>query len=695
MANIDGTPIGETLTGTSGADVIRGFGGNDILIGLEGADQLEGGIGDDTYYIDNPGDLVIELAGQGFDAIYTSVSYALAAGSEVEWLSASTNYGIETIHLTGNELANLLIANEGDSVLNGGGGADVMIGLGGHDVYYVDNVGDQVRESAGGGYDAVYTSVSYTLAAGAEVEWLSSSTNYGAEAIALTGNELANVIIANEGTNVLNGGGGADILIGYGGNDAYYVDNAADQVREAAGGGFDAVYTTVSYGLAAGTEVEWLSTSTVYGIEAISLTGNEYNNYLLANEGANLLNGAGGADVMIGYGGNDTYIVDSSGDVVVGGAPAGGFDDDRLRDGELRARRRSRARMALLALTPSTAPARSTLSGNEFGQFRCSGNAGANILDGKGGNDAADRRAGADTFAFTTALGGGNVDTITDFVAGTDKIQLGGGAGQPFAQPRHRRAPRGHGRDRHGRGSMPTTISSTIAATGALLYDADGNGGGAAVQFATLSTGLSLTAADFLVSGAANNAPAITFGRGPDRREQPREHDRLPGRRQRRRRRPDHLFADRHRRRPADDRRQWRGPADHPRRFRDQDDLFVQRRRQRFGRFASKAVTLTITDVADTASTPIINETAAANDSTGTAQAIDRGTFVIAANPTCPTTIFPRRRSSAASPQAPTGISSASRCRPARSSSSTSTAAAIRSIPTCASTAERSRDRRQ
>ena len=36
-------------------------------------------------------------------------------------------------------------------------------------------------------------------------------------------------------------------------------------------------------------------------------------------------------------------------------------------------------------------------------------------------------------------------------------------------------------------------------ATGALSYDADGKGGTAAVQFATLGSGLALTHADFMV----------------------------------------------------------------------------------------------------------------------------------------------------------------------------------------------------
>lgn len=36
-------------------------------------------------------------------------------------------------------------------------------------------------------------------------------------------------------------------------------------------------------------------------------------------------------------------------------------------------------------------------------------------------------------------------------------------------------------------------------ATGALLFDADGNGTGAAIRFATLATGLAMTTAGFLV----------------------------------------------------------------------------------------------------------------------------------------------------------------------------------------------------
>ena len=78
-----------------------------------------------------------------------------------------------------------------------------------------------MTEAAGAGTDAIYTSVSYTLAAGSEVEILSSN-DYGATtALSLTGNASAQVVTGNAGANTLNGGGGADTLHGLAGADNF------------------------------------------------------------------------------------------------------------------------------------------------------------------------------------------------------------------------------------------------------------------------------------------------------------------------------------------------------------------------------------------------------------------------------------------------------------------------------------------
>jgi Ca2+-binding RTX toxin-like protein len=394
----------ENATGGSGNDVLIGNAAANILTGGGGSDRMEGGAGNDTYFVD-AADTVIEGLGAGFDAIYTNGSYVLAAGLEVEWLSAAAATGTAVISLTGNEFTNYVLGNNAVNVLDGGGGADVLVGYGGNDTYYVDHVGDFVLENAGGGFDAVYTSTTtYALTGGAEVEWLAASVVYGTQALSFTGNELANTILGNSGINVLNGAGGADVLVGYGGNDTYYVDNIGDVIIEA-GGGFEAVYASVSYALTVGAEVEWLSTDATYGTGAINLTGNDAGNYVLGNDGVNVIDGGGGADILVGYG-------------------------------------------------------------------------------------------GADTFAFTTALGVGNIDNIVDFAAGSDKMGLDdaiftalGGLGALNANAFATGASAADGSDR--------IIYNS--ATGALFYDADGAGGAAQVQFATLNAGLALTASDFAV----------------------------------------------------------------------------------------------------------------------------------------------------------------------------------------------------
>ena len=479
------------LTGNELANSIIGNDGANILDGKGGADSLAGRLGNDIYYVDNAGDRVVENAGEGSDRVLASVSYVLTAGANVELLTTINNFGTAAINLTGNELANTIFGNDGANVLDGKSGADALVGRLGNDFYYVDNAGDRIVEAAGEGSDRVFASASYTLGAGVSVEMLTTDFNPGTAAINLTGNELANSIFGNNGANILDGRAGADTLIGQLGNDFYYVDNVADRVVEAAGQGSDRVFASLSYTLAAGVDVETLSTTDNAGTAAINLTGNALANVIYGNAGANILDGKAGADTLSGFGGNDFYYVDNVADVVL---EAAGQGSDRVFT-SLSYTLAAGAEVETLSTDLNGGTAAINLTGNALAN-NLFGNAGANILDGKAGADSLAGFGGADQFRFTDALGGGNVDRIVDFVSGSDKIQLDdavftalGGLGALNAGA-------------FVTGTAAADASDRIiynAATGQLFYDADGNLGGAAVLFATLSGAPALAASDFQV----------------------------------------------------------------------------------------------------------------------------------------------------------------------------------------------------
>ena len=84
--------------------------------------------GDDTYIVDNAGDKVIELPGEGTDLVKASVSYTLSDNVENLLLTGNTD-----INGTGNALANSLTGNDGNNVLDGDAGADTMAGGAGDD----------------------------------------------------------------------------------------------------------------------------------------------------------------------------------------------------------------------------------------------------------------------------------------------------------------------------------------------------------------------------------------------------------------------------------------------------------------------------------------------------------------------------------------------------------------------------------
>jgi Ca2+-binding RTX toxin-like protein len=267
-------------------------------------DVLAGGEGNDSYYLNNAKDVVVELAlGGTADSIAAAFSVDLSKYSEVE---NATLLGGAALKATGTGAANTLIGNSAANVLDGKGGSDVLQGNKGNDTYWVDSKLDQVVEHKGEGTDTVFASIGYTLADHLETLVLLDKVSSG------TGNALKNTIVGNDAENVLDGGTNADVLKGGKGDDYYIVDNAADKVVELANQGRDTVISSVDFSLAALVNVEDLT----LGTGAVKATGNALNNYLGGNDGFNVLDGKGGSDTMQGGDGTDLYYIDNAGDQV-------------------------------------------------------------------------------------------------------------------------------------------------------------------------------------------------------------------------------------------------------------------------------------------------------------------------------------------------------------------------------------------
>jgi len=339
----------DIIRGQAGNDIIDAGDGNDLIDGGEGADTIDGGTGDDImaggkdsdlYYVDSIGDVVSERVNEGYDTIYSPISFTLPANVERlvltggDKINGTGNGGDNRID--GNNAINILSGMDGDDTLMGNGGDDSLFGGGGKDlvdggtgkdkmegglgddIYVVDSKQDKVTEGLDAGHDLVRVTGLNSYVLGLNVEDL---TTLGTANFVGTGNGLNNTITGGKGNDTLDGSLGNDALYGLDGHDTL-IGGAGDDLLSGGNGIDTASYATaggpvnvhLGFGTAKGTTT---GNDGLIGVE--NVIGSNNADTIVGNAISNRLDGGMGIDSINGAGGDDTIIGGPGGDFLNGG----------------------------------------------------------------------------------------------------------------------------------------------------------------------------------------------------------------------------------------------------------------------------------------------------------------------------------------------------------------------------------------
>ena len=491
IENIIGSAFADTLTGNAGnniisglagADTINGGDGNDTLDGGSGADAMNGGDGIDTVsYATSSAVVNVNLD------ITTSQDWGASGDTivNVEKLIGSI-YG-DT--LSAATAGSTIHGGDGDDSINGNDGNDTLYGDAGEDTFYAGDgddtihggLGDDTIFSQGGinliiggagadlfnGFSGTATATYVDSATSVNINLL-TNTNTGGDAEGdmiygvpnIIGSNFDDIILGDTFSNKLYGGNGNDLLagIGYGGN---HMDG---------GDGIDTVsyadsYSVVNVNLNITTSQDWgASGDTIENVE--NLIGSAYSDILAAKSTGSTIHGGDGYDTIDGAAGNDTLYGDEGNDSIYAGDGddtvygnegddvlygqggnnilIGGAGEDILNGftGVSTASYDGSASAVTVNLDTNVntgGDAEGDLlyginsiigSSNNDSLY---GNAIENIIRGGLGNDTITGGDGADVFKYITVndsgVASGLRDIITDFVGGTDKIDLSDFAG--------------------------------------------------------------------------------------------------------------------------------------------------------------------------------------------------------------------------------------------------------------------------
>ncbi|MEM7683668.1 MAG: hypothetical protein AAF293_02515 [Pseudomonadota bacterium] len=369
----------DLVFGGDGTDTLFGAAGNDTLHGGAGADTMDGGPGDDRFFVDDPDDVVIELADGGIDNLTTSIDVTLP-----DHVERGSTTGTGDIRITGNALDNFIVGNAGHNKLSGAGGRDRLIAYAGNDTLEggADNdileggLGENVYVfGAGSGDDEIrdwqsgldqldfgplgLRFVDLAILSSANEALITFEDGLGGEASVrlegidaetlttaimadpagpgapggielITGDTGSEVLIgtgADEdlvglaGDDMLFGQGGNDTMAGGFGNDRYFLDDAGDIAIEQANQGIDQIDTAFDLVLPDHIERAAVRGGVSAG-GAVDITGNDLNNFIVGSDQENVLIGGGGRDRLIAFGGDDTLEGGADNDVLEGGLGA-------------------------------------------------------------------------------------------------------------------------------------------------------------------------------------------------------------------------------------------------------------------------------------------------------------------------------------------------------------------------------------